>query len=269
MAVYWKPKHQELCEQWLTATTKQQYHIYDKLHGVLSIMAEIICKRYYNVSFSEQQDIIEQSINEVFLQLHKFNPKRSKAYSFCGMIIKQKIYDLTVRQDNRVMTIHYELPEDFESLQIPNEIPEETLFDKEALLKRFKTLKIKVKQGMAQQQVDREKRGYPAIPKPKGESLLLVLNLCSEFINTYEDFSSINIADYLYNNSELSRGTLSLYLNELFGYGSIPMRFDFKGKGTKDASIVQDDKTPSETNVYAAIRKMNRKKLHGNQYLYM
>ena len=232
-------------------------------------MSEIILNRYYSKNFNTKNTNIKEAINEVFINLHKYNPNRSKAYSFCSLIIKQKLYTLIVSPTLRINKIPLELHDDFENLPISIEDVQEQLYDKDAILKLIETVRIKVNKGMAQQKIDRHHRGYPLIPHPKGMSLLFMLDKCWDYVNKYEDFSGLNLAEYLYYNTDLSRGTIGLYLLELFGCAAYPNSQDgIKDNSNKavSISIVQDDKCPNEK--YISGKKISRLKKYGDEYNY-
>ena len=98
---YWRAEHEELCKQWVTANTKQEYHIYNLLHGTIWSMANMILHRYFYCPFSKNLETTESAVDFLFLKLRAYQPEKGKAYSYCQTVIKNFFIDVLMSKPNQ------------------------------------------------------------------------------------------------------------------------------------------------------------------------
>ncbi len=98
---YWYEKHENLCLRWLSATTEiEKQRVYNALLPACNYMIENIMQRYYHVPNSMQGDVKTECISHIFINLHKYDSSRQKAYTFISALIKYYLYDIMVRIPN-------------------------------------------------------------------------------------------------------------------------------------------------------------------------
>lgn len=98
---YWSKKHDELILTWIKSIKENNQRIqtqtYEALIGVIRHMATQIGRKYYSLPYNHI--FIEDAINHCFIILPKFNPERAKAYSFCGTVMKNSMYEKIMKRN--------------------------------------------------------------------------------------------------------------------------------------------------------------------------
>ena len=266
MANYWLPKHEAWAAAWISADTKQQYFLYNKLHAVIVKMVEIIANRYFSLSFAEQKQCYEEALNQVFLNLHKFNPEKSKAYSYCGMIIKHHFYNHVTNYGLKTK-IEFEYINDYNPIDTGQELyPEKEYIDLERLLKRLQEIKAGVIQSI---QEDKDRKLIVGISRK--ETLIKICDVCIEFAIKFESFKTIPVIDYCYQRfPEFTHQTIANYFYELFGVHISFTEDGFTGRPirTEDISFFQDDFEPNITSKNIRDRKRIGIRKENRKYLY-
>ena len=262
--MYWKPKHQHACLQWLSADTRQQYRIYNILHPALVEMAHVILKRYFSISFAKEKIYEAEAINEVFIRLENYDCTKGKAYTFCGMIIKQWYYDKEVTQYNtHFITLDfiddYQPIEDYQSMYDKHEE-----IDCLAVLKRLSEIRLKLLTEMK----EAKEYWYVRNRKPKVEKLISIVDCCEEYVIRFENFDFSGVIDYCRNKLNIPSGSFSIYLNDLFGVYGIINDYEYKKEKNKHYSIVQDDFTPDTVKITEWQRKHRGREKKHYDYLY-
>ena len=241
MADYWKKKQEDLCIAWLSATTRQQFQIYNALHGVLRKMTEIIANRYFSIPFNRQEEYYKDVINILFIKLKGFDPSKGTAYTFCSMLIKYRFYEIVSSIDPvKQPKIDY-----FDDLTPVDNGDREPLYDEleefdvDRLYARLQTVRKKIIQT-----VRNERDGQRSIHMVHSEQLIQVLNLCIEYLMRFQNFNAYSVADYCCNNSTMNKATVGNHFHELFG---IKIIVDVKPSvSTREEK--EEDLTPIEIN---------------------
>jgi len=107
---YWNDKHEKLVKCWVSADTRQQFHIYNKLLNAVYQMAASILYRYYH-KYDEIK--ILEAISDLYINMHHYNPDKGKAYSFCQTLIKNNYNEAFSQKKQRFLDLSYSdtLPE--------------------------------------------------------------------------------------------------------------------------------------------------------------
>lgn len=226
---YWTEKHETLCKQWLTADTKQEFYIYSKLHGVLYKMSQIISNRYYSIPFNNQNEFQSDVIQEVFLRLKNYNQDKGSAYNFCGMIIKNKYYEIVTFR-GRTREIQLEYIDNYEQVDnnecnLIDTFEQKDEIDVEAILKHLQTLRTKHVETLAQTG-DR----YHKINIDTQIRQILIIDKCIEYLLRFQDFNSYNVYEYVIHNITIHNSVLSNCFFKLFGISIAPDRKEYLAK---------------------------------------
>jgi len=280
---YWGEKQERLCQQWLSADTKQQFQIYKGLLPALNQMSEMIMNRYFAVPTSQRQtELKKDAIQELFLKLHLYHPDKVKnkngAYSFCSMIIKHYFYEVLVAQPTWVKQIEkrFVYIDEYDEYVKPLEYAEKPKIDYNRLLSHFKTLKLKVEREYAKALKNAKRKVIPKKYKHKIE----IVELTCEFIEKFDSFNGAAVVDYIYLNQksgELLKSTIAYYFRQTFGM-NINVGVNLEGKNDIDwkvdlrrnnrISYIQDDTPPNESIHAKRGREKTTKKNHPEIDLY-
>lgn len=211
MQNYWQKRHENYCLQWLSATTKQQYYLYNKLHPALITMAEIIQNRYFSIPFTRQREYLQNVLQDVFLRLPNYQPEKGSAYSFCSMTIKHQFYYLvTLPKNTRTLLLEY--VDSYESVDTSESMYDEKQeIDVEAVYKQLQTRRAKLIAIVRQ-----EEDNLRSIPIIKAGQLIQTLDLCIEYLLRFKNFNIYCLKEYVENNSLMSKSTISNHFGELF-----------------------------------------------------
>ena len=262
---YWNDKHQQLCVDWLSADTKQQYKIFNELSPALKQMIEIINNRYYNVPFNKKDELEEDTLNHVISILNKYDPEKQKAYSWLGTIIKYYIYDQVV------MKIGQGMPTDSIEEYMPEDKPIEYYqksYDKEALIDRLQEVKSGIENEM---ELDSRKRikiikgGYTKVRYELVHASFIkrikILELMIEYTEKFERFNNLEVLEYIVHNSDITTTNAVYHIHNMFG---IYMKSKVDGRDarfTATNDYMMDDYPP---NVDKFAQRNRKRKIHGN-----
>lgn len=260
---YWTSKHEDLCKQWLSATTEIQYtRIHNDLRTTLNYMGELILNRYYaGLNASQQSELKQDAINFLFLRLKDFNPEKGTAYNFCGMILKRYYYDKLILKKERLFTMDGKI--DFLDDLPENAIPvqyEQTEIDYDRVLDFFKKLHFKLNK-----EYKKIMKSYPTREPVILKRYVIFTELCIQYVEKYKDFSPANIADYIYCNSPYNdkQGIVHFFkkmLNLNLGKNSISFESTDRNKTDDRFSYINDDNTPN-SDKWSVRDKMRRLKI--------
>lgn len=264
---YWNDKHEQLCKQWLSASTQVQYsHIHDLLLPALNHMAERIMNRYFAIPSQRQTELKRDAVQEVFLNLHKYNPDKSSSgsYNFCGMIIKHYLYDILVNKPSWIKNKpnQFVCIDSYDEYVLPLEYPESE-FNYDILIEYIdiKMLKL-MREFEAKKKIRGNRCQYTSY-----EHKLEILRLCKEFVDKFQCFNGAIVVDYIFINQtkkDVKKNSIVRYFRELF---ELSPNLNFNLEGREDRirnsderyNYVQDDVVPS-VNVYH--RRLNLKNLN-------
>lgn len=260
---YFTSKHQDLCKQWLTATTEIQYtRIHNELRTTLNYMGELILNRYYaGLNASQQSELKQDAVNFLFLRLKDFNPEKGTAYNYCGMILKRYYYDKLILKKERLFTMDGKI--DFLDDLPENAIPvqyEQTEIDYDRVLDFFKKLHFKLNK-----EYKKIMKSYPTREPVILKRYVIFTELCIQYVEKYKDFSPANIADYIYYNSPYNdkQGIVHFFkkmLNLNLGKNSISFESTDRNKTDDRFSYINDDNTPN-SDKWSVRDKMRRLKI--------
>jgi len=283
---YWGEAQELLCQQWLTADTKQQYQIYNALLPKLNRMVELIGNRYFSIATSQRlSELKKDAIQEVFLKLKLYHQNKVKnkngAYSFCGMIIKHYLHEVIVINGQRQKNTILEYTDDYEALDIKSGIeyyqkPEidfkaiSTYFKqkrvdiegrKERLIKRWESKRIKT---------NYDKSTFTRV-KNKYDKWLLICDLSLIFIEKHKSADVNHMAEYCFLNSDLKRSTVITAFLKMFKVNATIPDDDVNTADIKKGlNMYNDDYVPIQ-NKWRRRQYIKRKKTEGKdliQYRY-
>lgn len=264
--IYWNQKHQKACEAWLSADTRQQFHIYNTLIGGMRELVENIMRRYFSIPESRRVETREDVINHIFMHLHLYKPERQKAYTFCGTVARNKIYEFAVRIPNTVKVAHLQLLDgDFEYImEEAQPIQYHTTYidiDYDEVIKKLKSKKTEI-QNQINAIVNRDRRKSWFIPEcTKQKHLVKVLELMIEFIEKYENLEATNIVDYIHINyinqqtkKPYDKKYIAYLFRELFSV-SVGVRDESLTEEKHRENWMFEDSTPLESEFLARSRR--------------
>ena len=252
MAIYWNKNHQRWCEMFVTADTRQEFYLYEKLHGGLVEMFGNICRRYFSISFARQDDLQEDCIQHVMLQIKThYKPERQKAYTFAGTCIRNWLHDKIVRK----YVTHYEstvLPiGEYDEINQPIQYGENIEIDIEAVRNRFKEIRKTIPLRYAE---------------IKTNNLYTVLDACMEFIEKYESLNTYAMAEYVIEKTGIQTMKVSYYFYDLFGFHVKANRTDRYYRSDKNGHDFWNDDWCPKDNAYTG--RQRRRKLNEDNYLF-
>lgn len=266
---YFKDKHEQLVLDWIAASadTRQQFIIYSKLSPAIRNMAEIIGRRYFAIPFSRQKEYEDDAVTHCFLKMYLYVPGKTKAYSYCGTIIKNYFMDkMGIIAAKRCMTrrqIDLEYCDNFNEderviIETEEEITTEVVVEhltkiKNNYIKAYKNLNL---------EVDRD--NYQTTQRR-----IKVVEAMIDYAIRFDSFKPYNLYDYLRHNLGVNDFTLSNYFKEILGVNVRTTSDDtYSPKDTKFFSFLDDDFTPDEDNKSHKYSRRYSRKNKNNDYLY-
>lgn len=260
--IYWREKQEQLCMDWQKANEREKFIIYDKLHWAMWEMARGIMQKYYSVAQPQQQELLNDCIQHCFLAIDKITPGKS-AYSYLSATAKFYYHGKLVQEAQVVHKIKIDYTDTLEQIETDKPIYQDREdIDKAKLIqcievKRAKIIRIGKKFN---------KKGQKVLKPTTEKHILTILDLMIEYANTYDEFDTTAVVDYMHYHSGYHRRTISGYLGRLWGFApyqeeNYKLKFDF--------GIVQDDNCPgyidNEQKLYKR-RKMVKKQSEFNYF---
>ena len=258
--VYWKQEQEELCKQWLSATTEIEYtRIYNALVSSVNKVAEIVLNRYFSVPVWQQQlEIRNDAVQHFFLKLKDFKPETGTAYSYVGLICKHFYLDNLVINKEKYTRMHNqtEYIDDYDEHSTPIQYEQSEPIDYDRVIKFLKAKKlILAKKDKA---LRKAKRGYKPVIFQRE---MAYIDVIIEYIEKFQDITPASIADYVVYNCEkndiIKIGTV-YYLRKIMGIetkrskknkNNPTLNFESTGKGKKvdKYNYLLDDTPPNES----------------------
>lgn len=233
--VYFKPKHEQLVIDWQNANQKQQVKIYNELKPVFDQMTYSIMYRYFQFSPSRYEEIICDTVNHLFLNLHKFNPDSGKAYSYTQTVIKNYLNDI-IRNKTQKKNLEFQCIEhEILVLLSDKQIEEEQEYSS---IENF----IKI--------LNKKRQELIALNKPNKKSEIDFLFHSSEYLLLYSgntDTSAIH--EYCVEKSGLCDRTIGGFMSKYFGVNtSMSVEYSVKTEQriVQEFGIIDDDYTPNQ-----------------------
>lgn len=219
---YWGEKQENLVLAWVSATTENEFtRIYGELLPALNFMGELILNRYFTVPYHRQTQIKKEAIQEVFLKLKQYNPKKvvnkNGGYSFCSLLIKHFYMEELVLLRGKKAQEYFELTDEFPENAQTVDYGENIEFDKDAVIRRFKIIR---KEMAAKLKKFRKSRGNNQAIGKRFEKYVEILDLSIEFIDKYNSLNPPALADYIFLHQKknlITKKTIVYYFRLLFG----------------------------------------------------
>jgi hypothetical protein len=268
MPTYWKEKEESLSIEFLTCDDKRRNEIAIILYPKLKRMVESILFKY--ISFTKSDDYIQElildTIAEVYLQLPKFDTTKNKrVFGFLGFVIKNHLID-TLKASKKKFDLFedLELQERLKLFQIEYTNGEENYQEAlKRILSHLETLKTKINAAYPQ-----DKNKSTKVERLRKKRMLEIIRLTQEYLLKFECYDMRNILDYCYNNSQ----ELQVLSIKSVGYHYFPMVFNQavnpKETGLVDArytstkQVIDLDFTPD----ISASQKSYRRVKNNTQY---
>jgi hypothetical protein len=287
--MYWFDEHEQLCKQWVSANTAQQFYVYKKLHPAIFKMSEMILHRYFNCPQPVYYDLIHDAINHLFINLKNYRID-TKAFSYVQTLIKNYYMDVLVIQPkyerNFINDIknRYELdaPDLTEEGDMSDHLIINEIYDnikevdelREKVILIFKNDLQKIREKIYNHKILVKKRhgsgkSYKKCWLATSKDLIHereYLKLAIKFFITHQslDISAGAMNEYIYKNSlTLMRRSAILFSKKYVGYEA---DWETQSKYSREivimrgGSYLMDDYTPSSGDKYKfKLRKINRK----------
>lgn len=263
---YWKEeKNKELITAWRTADRKQQFIIYNKLYTNVYYMTNSILQRYFTMNYNQDM-IIKDCLNHLFLNLHNYKPPKS-TFSYCGTIIKNYLLQNTT-QRNTIKVLMIDYVDNYNSDYNEPIYTDNDVIDYKAVLKRLEERKKELTIIPDQY----TNKSHKKLNKDMRERLVIFFEKFIEYVNKYENLDKKAISNYIEINSDLSNVNINHYFQLAFGVSVLLLNDNyFSEDEQKNRSIVQDDYCNREdfNNIYSNRNANKLKHLDKNQYNYM
>lgn len=259
--IYWDEACDKAVVDWKTANRIEQFRIYNLLIKPLKYMAISILKKYFTFNFNDTEDIVEDAINHLFCNLHKYDPsKGKKSFSYCQTIIRNYYSEVCrTKMTLKAVMIEYADSDLLTTFEYHVPIEPEAELDFEDVFRRLEQARWKLLQYVNE---GRKNNRYVRLQaKNEAEFLRYVI----EFLHQYKDsdFDLHSIHEYAMEKTKLSNNSIGTLMRKHFGIMT-KIDCDYKdvdGRIVKEFGVINDDypgETPKE--------KIRRRKLHREIY---
>ena len=254
---YWNDKQQKLCEQLVTATTQQEYtKIYNELYTGLRLLVEYIMYRYYSIPISRKYEVRDDVMNLVYMKvIEYYNPERQKAFTFCGTVARNRLYELVVRNLGKSDIIYTD--NDWMLCGQPIDYGENHVWDVEGALKRLQQLKAEIMVIINKREVN----SLYHYKHSKYHTQIKILDSIIEYVKKFGFGNSNGLVEYIIINAKLNSPIIDKYLTEMFGYSARikPDSYIYCDE-KKGYNYSNDDYTPIEDGL--SLRDKRKKRIN-------
>lgn len=253
---YWSTEEDKLVIEWATANKKDRLRIYNALLPKLVYMADGINARYFHFGAHESQEIVQDAINDLFINMHMYKPNKGSCYSYSGTIIKNQMVN-TLRKQNLVTKPVLEFYGD--DGDEDSEFGFELKYEKELVYNPFdddgqSTLMEEVLKRFAE---FKREHCYKATTKIHHVTKSVILeeckfiDVCVEFLNKFGNSQGVEIRDLLEYVVENYKGrtafTIRKYVKKYFGKGcALPTKEVFNVEKRYNLNLINDDHCPND-----------------------
>lgn len=273
---YWTEKEEMAVLGWVSATTEQEYFkYYYLLDTKLRFMCELIMNRYFSIPAARQNELKNDAVQHCFLNLKNYRPHKvvnnNGGYSFCSMLIKHYIYEVTVlrKKSKSVVDNNLEYLDEMPESAMPIAYAEKEQINYNEVIEFFQILEKKT-----EKKLKREMKANPSRTYRQTRREIRICQLCVEYVRGYNDLSPANLLDYIYAHldEKVKRTAIAYSLRKMLKLTTMKNLLNFESTekgGISDAkySYIQDDVTPNQNKFQRRDRVKKNKKIIYEDYV--
>ena len=214
--MYWTKTDEEMIMKWINRKSiKEEYELYAYLNPKIWHMTKTIMYRYFNQNLEANKELLEETRNHVFVQLHTFKGKKGTAYSYISAIIKFYINNKRKLAYSNYVDLDYEVFNLKDILYSTDKNEWEYLEEEQLILNKIYK---HIDEKLFQLEEERKQMKYKI--HKRIDAWQIVGEKLKEYIKEYgiSNWDWMGLSDYIINDNELNKYSVVVAIHYFLGF---------------------------------------------------